>query len=324
MSVAQSVITIGNFDGVHVGHAALISRARKIADDRGLRVVAMAFDPHPSSILRPDSVPGRLTNFSQREALMASLGADEVVRLEPNGEFLGLEAKAFVGRMIQEHGAACVVEGPDFQFGKGRGGNVQLLKEMGLAEGFDVEIVEPVQVAIEDQSVVTASSSIARWMIEQGRVADARTVLGRAYEIEGNVMQGDRRGRELGFATANLQTEHLLPADGVYAGFGVLDDGREFTAAISVGDKPMFDGTQRIIEAHLLDAPADGDRIAGMDEYGWPLRVRVQSWIRDQTRFGSVSELTAQIGRDCQRVREIINTDCRRPTDGKGVVHAGN
>ncbi len=322
MNLAQSVVTIGNFDGVHVGHAALLSRARQIGDEQGLQVLAMAFDPHPAATLRPETIPGRLTSFEQRRAMLIQLGADEVVRLEPTDELLGLEPRDFARWVVKEHRAACIVEGPDFHFGKDRKGNVDLLKEIGQAEGFEVQIVEPVHVAIENQSVVTASSSITRWLIEHGRVADAATVLGKPYEIEGRVIPGDRRGRELGFPTANLQTEHMLPADGVYAGVAILEDWREFVPAISVGDKPMFDGEQRIIEAHLLDVPMDGDLIDGVDEYGWPVRIRVMSWVRDQARFGSVSELTAQIGRDCQRVREIVQADTRRPRDGKGIVHA--
>ncbi len=302
---------VGNFDGVHVGHAALAERARRSADALGenARLVVLAFDPHPSTALRPEACPPRLSSFAQRRGWFAELGVDEVVRLRPTPVVLSLSPEAFIQWLASEHGMRAIVEGPDFHFGARRAGDVALLTRLGQEQGFGVEIVEPIEVDLSDQSIVRASSSAARWLIEHGRMLDARRILGRPYQLIGEIVQGDRRGRELGFPTANMRAEQLLPADGVYACRAMLDDDREFDAALSIGTNPQFnaDGTiGRRAEAYLLDVPRDGDAIEGLREYGWTLRLDVHAWIREQMTFDGVDALVAQIDRDVARVGGLI------------------
>lgn len=314
-----TAVTIGNFDGAHVGHAALIARARELVGGEG-RVVVMGFDPHPRSRLGGGDPPGRLTSWTRRVEILRGLGADAVERLEPTDERLGQDPAAFVAEVAERHRPAVVVEGPDFRFGRGRRGDVGLLRDLGPRHGFALEVVAPVQVTLRDQTVATASSTLARWLIEQGRVRDVAYVLGRPHEIAGAVVPGDRRGRTIGVPTANVAPETMTPAVGVYAGIGVLDDGRCFAAAVNVGSRPTFDGTGVRVEAHLLDVSAEppnagaaraGDGPAwaplpGLDEYGWPIRIELVGWVRDEIRFGSVDALREQLRRDCERVRAMI------------------
>lgn len=303
-----NAVTIGNFDGVHRGHAALVSRAVAHARRAGGRAIVLAFDPHPISRLRPEATPGRLSTFAQRERWLRALGADEVVRLDPTAALLSLTPEAFVDRVAALHGPGWVVEGADFHFGKGRMGNVEVLSALGRTRGFEVEVVEAVEVDLSDQLLVRASSSVVRWLLEHGRVADAARVLGRPYEIEGEVVRGDRRGRELGYPTANLRTAHLLPGDGVYAGVAVLPDGRETGAAINVGWRPTFAGRERRCEAYLMEEGSAGGwaPIAGLSEYGWSMSLRFLTFVRDDVRFESGGVLVEQIGRDVSRARELL------------------
>lgn len=314
MTQTPSVLTIGTFDGVHAGHAALLARARQLAEVRDALVVAMAFDPHPLAALRPDQAPARLTSFPQRERLLLAAGAHRVVRLEPTPEFLALTAEAFIDGICRDWNPLAFVEGPDFRFGKGRGGDVESLLARGRQSGFDVEVVPPVAVALSDHTIAPASSTLARWLITNGRIADAAIVLGRPYELEGIVERGDRRGRTIGFPTANLRTDCLAPADGVYAGEASLEDGRTFAAAVSVGTKPTFGAGGRAVEALLLDAPSEGDAVVGLPEYGWKVRLRFTAWVREQVRFHSVEALVEQMHRDCARIRAL------RPTPPDAVA----
>lgn len=324
MGDGRTVISIGTFDGVHLGHAALIGRALRVAgQDHGppphrrpvggpgaRRVVALCFDPHPMTKVRPEAAPARLTTFETRERELRRLGASEVVRLEPTEGFLALSARDFVEKLVGEYTPAAIVEGADFRFGHGRKGDVSTLGELGRERGFAVEVVPSVDVALTDQTLVKASSTMLRWLISQGRVRDAALILGRPYELTGTVVRGDRRGRTIGFPTANLATECLLPADGVYAGIAHLEDGRSFGSAVSVGTRPTFDGLGRRAEAYFLDVPpgaAQGDvRIQGLPEYGWPVRLEITAWLREDLRFDSGERLAAQIRRDCTRAREAL------------------
>lgn len=326
----RSVITIGNFDGVHLGHRALLAAARALAAEHQARsgqttsVVALAFDPHPATLLRPGSQPARLTTMARRTSLLREAGADRVVPLEPTPALLGMTPEQFVARLVTEHAPIAIVEGADFRFGKARAGDVALLRALGRSQAapaqFAVHVVDPVQVALGDHSAITASSTMARWLIERARVSDAARVLGKPYTIEGQVVQGDRRGRTLGYPTANVTPESMLPADGVYAGIAVAQrpDGSpagSFAAAVSVGTKPQFNtsAAARTLEAHLLDVPRErqGDvllpPIAGLPEYGWRIAIDLIAYLRDQSRFDGVPALVAQIDRDCLRVREAIS-----------------
>lgn len=291
MIMSNVAVTIGNFDGVHQGHAALVRRARELVGATG-RVVALAFDPHPATRLRAGSAPARLTTFEHRSALLLQCGADEVHRLEPDDSTLLAEPEQFIARVVESHRPAWFVEGEDFHFGKNRTGTPRTLQVLGKAWGFGVDIVPAVEVALVDQLIARASSSLVRWLLLHGRVRDAATVLGRHHELSGEVVQGDQRGRTMGFPTANLVSQCLAPADGVYAALATLPDGAVAPAAVNIGKRPTFAGHDRRIEAHLIGARIDGHH------YGWPLRLAFVAWVRDQIRFDSVERLRAQLARD--------------------------
>lgn len=308
----SSIVTVGNFDGVHLGHRALVDVARRaVAEGRGERVVAMVFDPHPAELLRPGMEPARLSTFCQRERWLREAGADEVVRLDPferqlraEGQgLLALTAEEFVAWTQREHRAAGFVEGADFRFGKGRAGTVADLERL---TGF-ARVVPTVEVSLPGGERVAARSGVVRGLVTEGRVADAAAVLGRPYEIEGTVVRGDQRGRTIGFPTANIQSDQLLPPDGVYAGVSELPTGVVAPAAVSIGVKPTFDGThKRTLEAHLIGIGGAGERL-GNAEYGWDIRLKIVEWVRGQVKFSGLDELTRAINNDCQRVLQLVN-----------------
>lgn len=340
-----AVVTIGNFDGVHRGHATLIERARAHAGARG-RVVVLSFDPHPAAVLRPGRAPVRLTTFEQRAGLLRRAGADEVRRLEPDRVLLSMSPETFLGYVKDEFNPGWLVEGADFHFGKGRVGHTGEMRSIGERLGFRVEVVRPVEVVLGDHSIVTASSTIIRWLIGRGRVADAAIVLGRPYELTGVVVAGDRRGRTIGFPTANLEPEQASPAAGVYAAIAGLPDGRSLPAAVHVGERPSVGDGEHRVEAHILGLPTscavpeqsapsvsegsedhddpgttrDSARrsrsgvlptwepIPGLDETGWRLSLRFLAWIRDPIAFPSVDRLADQLARDCRRVIDRLET----------------
>ncbi len=314
-----TVVTIGNFDGVHRGHATLIERARARAGAGG-RVVVLSFDPHPAAVLRPGRAPARLSTFGQRAGLLRGAGADEVHRLEPDRALLSMSPETFLGYVKNAFDPAWLVEGADFHFGKGRSGHIGEMRSIGDRLGFRVEAVDPVEVVLGDHSIVTASSTIIRWLIGRGRVADAAIVLGRAYTLTGPVVAGDRRGRGIGFPTANLAPEQAPPAAGVYAAVADLPDGRSLPAAVHVGERPSIGDGEHRVEAHILglptSCPSTGERAAsggagwqpidGLDETGWRLGLRFIGWVRDPIAFSSVDRLADQLARDCRRVADRL------------------
>ncbi|MFT5422678.1 MAG: riboflavin kinase/FMN adenylyltransferase [Phycisphaerales bacterium] len=310
-----TAVTIGNFDGVHVGHAALVKAARQAVGPEG-SVVVLAFDPHPASVLRPGTEPARLTTFENRSQTLVALGADTVERLEPTGGLLGMTPEDFIADVVQRHRPGFFVEGPDFHFGKGRAGNPETLRRLAAKHRFEAITVPPMPVALLDQSVVTASSTLARWLLENGRVRDAALMLGRPFTLTGTVVQGDRRGRTIGFPTANLAPDVLVPGPGVYAAIATVNGTRSYAAAVNIGTRPTFAGDTTRVEAHLLDtedltqpAPETVDGWAplpGVPEYGWPLELELVSRVRDETRFDSIEALKEQIERDVQSVRQRI------------------
>lgn len=306
----KAVITIGNFDGVHAGHRALIRRARDLADGAGAKVVALAFDPHPTSRLRPGHAPARLTAFDRRVELLREAGADEVIRLEPTDTLLSMTPDEFLAMLIQQRHPVAVVEGPDFNYGKGRAGSIDTLIDEGRRMGFAVEVVQPVEVALSDLSVVRASSTLVRHLVAEGRARDASLVLGRPHEVAGVVTKGDQRGRTIGFATANIvqPTEQaiLLPAQGVYAAWARMPDGRRLAAAVNIGSRPTFDSPEPRIEVHLVD-PATGEAATEIPEYGWQLAIEVVGWVRDTVRFSGLGALQAQLERDRAAAVRILN-----------------
>lgn len=297
--------TIGNFDGVHAGHRALVTSARAHVGPSG-RVTALCFDPHPLERIRPERAPQRLSTFAQRERWLRDAGADDVIRLEPDPVLLNESPTQFVEWLVKQHKPDAVVEGQDFCFGKGRSGTIETLTSLGHAFGFSVVVVPPVEVTLTDHSIVRASSSLTRWLLAHGRVADAALVLGRPYTFTGTVVQGDRRGRTLGFPTANLHCDVTPPADGVYACRAKLPSGSTFAAAMNIGTRPTFAGFDRRVEVHLLDAPRTDERLASLPEYGWVLEVEVHAWIRDQVKFTGIDALTGQLQRDIARIRNTL------------------
>jgi riboflavin kinase/FMN adenylyltransferase len=324
MSRGASVVTIGNFDGVHAGHGALVRAAAEMAKTRGATALALVFDPHPSVVLSPAGeagAPARIMPFAARERALRSLGADGVIRLEPTRALLSQAPEAFVDEVIRVHGAVGFVEGTDFCFGKGRAGTVETLCLLGKARGVEVRVVQPVEVVLSDHQAVRVSSTLCRWLLKQGRVDDFRRATGRSHALEGDVIRGDRRGRGIGFPTANLQTADLLPGDGVYAARAVLPGTEDvFAAAVNVGERPTIAGATRTVEAHLIGvagaSPTDAwAPLPGLPEYGWPLRLELVAWLRDQFRFDGLDSLKAQLGRDCLRAVEVVGRSSRLPVE---------
>ncbi len=298
----RTVLTIGNFDGVHVGHASLLARAREAATDSG-RVIALAFFPHPLTTLDPGAAPPILTTFEERARLLRHAGADEVVQLQPSASFLALSAEEFVATIVERYAPAAIVEGADFRFGAGRAGDMAALAELGRRFGFQTMTVPARTATLSDCTLVDASSTLIRWLLTHGRIADAAAALGRPYAMNGGVVQGDRRGRLLNMRTANLESPCLPPGDGVYAGVADLGAGGRWNAAISVGTNPTFHGRQVRVEAHLLDWPGPGPHES---EYGWTMRLEFHHWLRDQIRFDAVEPLVRQMHEDVVRAGSML------------------
>lgn len=311
-----SVITIGNFDGVHLGHVALVRRARGLMEELrsrgggGGRVVALAFDPHPAAALSPGFAPAVLTGFEERRRLLLAAGADEVKRLTPTPELLSHSATAFLDWAVGQWGAKGIVEGHDFHFGKGRAGTPEVLLGYARERGLCAEIVDPVLVDLCDQTLVRASSTMVRWLLGQGRVTDAHRVLGRAHGVAGKVVGGDRRGRTIGFPTANLDLGSvggvMLPRDGVYAAAAwVAGDETARAAAVHIGPRATFDAPRRVVEAHIIGW--DG-AVPGVvpDGYGWGLRLGFLAHLREPMKLDGLEGLRGQLRRDTERAAGIF------------------
>jgi riboflavin kinase / FMN adenylyltransferase len=299
-------LSVGNFDGVHNGHAALVRRCRDAVGPGG-KVVVLSFDPHPMTVLNPEQAPMPIESISVRVDRLRAMGVDEVVVLEPTPELLSMSAQEFVDHVIDEYRPSVIVEGHDFRFGKRRAGTPTVLKEFASLRGVDVQIVPGVEVALTDQSIVKASSTMTRWLIAHGRVRDAGFVLARPHELIGTVVPGDQLGRQIGFRTANLKTDSMLPCDGVYGAVVVLTDGTELGGAVNVGTRPTVDGTDRRAEVHVIDS--DGNPWmpdACFPAYGWPITVRLIGWVRDQMKFASVDGLVGQIERDVKKAHRMV------------------
>ncbi len=298
-AVAQgSVLTIGVFDGVHRGHRALIAEGRRHADRLGLPLVAVTFDPHPMSVVGPRVAPESLATLAHRCELLRSAGADEVAVLGFDASLASMPPEEFardvlVGSLAARH----IVVGEDFRFGRGAAGSVATLEELGRGEGFTVT-----GLGLVGEDGDRWSSTGIRALIEQGRVKEAGVALDRPYALDGDVVHGDHRGRELGYPTANLSwsDDPVLPADGVYAGW--LTEGRDrLPAAISVGTNPQFDGRETRVEAYVLDR-------ADLDLYGRAVRLEFLERLRGQQRFDDVDALVDQMSRDVAAARSLLAT----------------
>ncbi len=297
-----AVVTIGAYDGVHLGHQAVLRLVRELADARGLDAALVTFDRHPAEVVRPESAPRLLTTLEQRLELLDATGDLELCWVLAFDEARSKEsAEDFVREVLVDGvGARLVVVGADFHFGHRRGGNVPLLERMGAELGF--EVLGLGLVAVEgDPTAIPYTSTRIRELLAKGDVAEAARLLGRPHEVRGVVERGDQRGAEhLGVPTANLRVPEriCLPADGVYAGSFVAEDEIERTTAISVGTRPTFyeDGDV-LVEAHVLDF--DGDL------YGQQVKVRFREWIRGQERFESTEALVEQMDADIEATRRI-------------------
>jgi len=307
MSDSQSIMVIGNFDGVHRGHQALFGEARRLADDYGAQVVAVTFNKHPLTVLRPDRVPPQVLHRHQKADALTEAGVDTIRWLEPDTELLALEPRAFIERMISDHKPRAMVEGQNFHFGRHRAGNTKVLRQLGKELGFEVMVADLVRVALGDKTIARVSSTLMRWLLANGRMADVTRCLGRPWVLRGKVVDGAKRGRELGSPTANLDTgSQMLPADGVYAGRTTID-GQTHLVAVSVGTNPTFDNPRRTCEAFVLD-------YAG-DLYGRELSIEMVRWLRDQWRFADAGALRRQIAHDVAVIRKLADNALIDPAD---------
>jgi riboflavin kinase/FMN adenylyltransferase len=294
-AVRHGAVAIGNFDGVHLGHARIIQRLAARARELGGPAVVFTFDPPPVKLLRPDRAPAALTWTERKADLLAELGADAVIAYPTDAALLQLSPREFFDRIIRRQlDARAMVEGPNFFFGHDRQGDVRLLGEFCREAQIPLAVVDPV--VIDEQPV---SSSRVRVLVGRGAVDDARRMLTRPYRIRGTVVHGAGRGRDLGFPTANLERiDTLLPAEGIYAGRAYID-GRSWSAAISLGPNPTFDDGRLKAEAHLLDFRGT--------LYDRTIEIDFLSRLRDVQRFRSVEELVSQMDRDLEAARRIAS-----------------
>ena len=303
---AGTVVTIGAYDGVHRGHVAVISRVRQLATERGMATAVVTFDRHPASVVRPESAPLLLTDLDQKLELLAATGVDyarvvhfdEARSKEPAEEFVHED-------LVNCLNAKVIVVGSDFHFGHQRRGNVELLARMGADLGFEVAPVDLVgpdgQPAVSEADRV--SSTRIRGLLRDGDLDGANALLGRHHEVRGVVRDGDKRARELGFPTANLEVPAgmCLPRDGIYAAWYLRPDGSRLAGAVSLGRRPTFydDQPYSLLEAHLLDFSGD--------LYGERARVQFVARLRDELRFDGVDALVEQIALDVDDARRVLH-----------------
>jgi riboflavin kinase/FMN adenylyltransferase len=300
-----SAVSIGAYDGVHLGHRAVIAEVRRLAEDRGLQTVVVTFDKHPAQVVRPESAPRLLTDLDQKLELLAGVGVDTTYVIHFDEERAAEPAADFVDDVLVSClDARFVVVGEDFHFGHRRGGNVELLTSMGATRGFAVEGLELVG-ADGVPGGEKVSSTAIRALLTAGDIGQANALLGRPHEVRGIVEHGDARGRDLGFPTANIAVpaEILLPADGIYAGWLERADGTVHPTAMSLGHRPTFyerpEGAP-LLECHLIDFSGD--------LYGEHVKVRFLERLRGEERFDSVDALIAQMAADVERTRELVGS----------------
>ncbi|MEU5430123.1 bifunctional riboflavin kinase/FAD synthetase [Streptomyces olivoreticuli] len=296
----RSVVTIGSYDGVHRGHQLIIGRAVERARSLGVPAVVVTFDPHPSEVVRPGSHPPLLAPHHRRAELMAELGVDALLILPFTAEFSKLSPADFVVKvLVDKLHAKLVVEGPNFRFGHRAAGNVDFLKELGATYDYDVEVID-LYVTGEAGGGLPFSSTLTRRLVAEGDVAGAMEILGRPHRVEGVVVHGAQRGRELGYPTANVETlpHTAIPADGVYAGWLTVGD-EAMPAAISVGTNVQFDATERTVEAYAIDR-------TDLDLYGLHVAVDFLAYLRGMEKFESIEALLQCMAGDVKRARDLV------------------
>lgn len=294
----RCVATIGAYDGVHLGHRAVIERVCDLAHEQGSRAVLVTFDKHPATVVRPESAPKLLTGPDQKLELLESTGLDAVIMVTFDEEQAAESPESFAKRVLVDHLAvSTIVVGDDFHFGRGRDGNVDLLRKLGDEHDFDVQPLALLPRA--DGVGESVSSTSIRRALAGGDVGLANSMLGRAFEVRGKVCQGDQRGRLLGFPTANVEVWNrmCLPAEGVYAGRYRRPDGSEHDCAINLGRRPTFydHADSVLLEAHLLDFD---DSL-----YGETAHVRFTHFLRSERKFDGVEALIEQLRADVENAR---------------------
>ena len=297
-SLKGGIVALGNFDGFHLGHQAVVGRAVARAFHERRPVIVATFDPHPVRFFKPELPPFRLTSLDQREALFAHAGADAMLVFEFDQQLRTTSAEDFVDKLLVDRiGAAGVVTGDDFGFGKGRAGNVEVLKALAAQHRIVAEAVAPV--TIDGERV---SSGRIREALVEGDIGRATHLLTRDFAIRGTVQPGDRRGRELGYPTANLTLgDYQRPKYGIYAVRVTLEDGSEHPGVASLGVRPTFEPAQELLEAHLFGF--DGDL------YGRTIEVALHGYIREERKFDSAEALVAEMQRDEAAARKVLAID---------------
>lgn len=293
--VRGGIVALGNFDGFHLGHQAVVGRAVALAKASGRPAIVATFDPHPVRHFRPETPPFRLTTLDQRQRLFAAAGADAMLVFHFDGTLANVTAQEFVTDwLVARSGAAGVVTGEDFTFGHRRGGNTSVLAEIGGAQGLIVETVGPVAA---DGEIV--SSSRIRAALQAGDCATATRLLTRPFAIEGVVQHGDKNGRLLGYPTANIDLgSYLRPRYGVYAVRGHLANGRVLDGAANLGIRPQFTPPKELLEPYFFDFSGD--------LYDQTIEVDLVSHIRDEARFDNLDALKAQMEQDCAAAKSIL------------------
>ncbi|MFF1877661.1 bifunctional riboflavin kinase/FAD synthetase [Leifsonia sp. NPDC058230] len=295
-----SAVTIGKFDGVHTGHRAVIARLREVAAERGLVSTVITFDRNPLEVLAPEKCPVSLVSIEQKLDLLAGTGVEATLMIAFDRALASLDPEEFVKRILVDRlHAAAVLVGSDFRFGAKGAGNVELLRELGAKYGFAVHLIDDVR----PEHGRRVSSTWIRELLAEGDVGHAGELLGHVPTLRGVVVHGAKRGRELGFPTANLspESEGLIPADGVYAGW-LTDAGERYPAAISVGNNPTFEGVpQKQVEAYVLDRE--------LDLYDHHVEIAFVERIRGMVAYSGIEPLIAQIADDVAEARRVLAAD---------------
>jgi len=295
----RPAVTIGNFDGVHLGHQALFCKVVELASRRNGDTVALTFEPHPLKVLRPDSPPKLISTFDHKAELIAMSGIEHLICLPFTKTLANTSARDFVINILHKTlGVEDLVVGYDYAFGKGREGNIDFLKDMGREFGFTVHVVPPYKV-----KDMIASSTKVRELVSQGEMRKVQSLLGRYYQIRGRVLKGKRRGGPLvGFPTANLKLnkDDLCPQKGVYA-VQVIHDKRCYGGVLNIGYNPTFGDTGLSAEVHIFDFDKE--------IYGHPIKVNLIERIRDEKKFSGPEELSSQIRKDIEKARIILATE---------------
>jgi len=295
-----TAVSVGAYDGIHVGHRLVFNTLAELAGERGLATGVVTFDKHPAAVLRPDKAPLLLTDAEQRAELFSDIGIDYLYLLQFDAARAETSDRDFVvDVLVGRMNAKLIIVGRDFQFGKSRSGSVESLSELGKEMGFEVIGLDLLS---EPDAAEPVSSTAIRQALATGAVAEANAMLGRRYEVRGEVIEGDKRARVIGFPTANIafRPGHAWPGNGVYAAFATLPDGRRFGAAANIGTRPTFhdDVEVPLLEVHCLDLDED--------LYGQQIRVEFVDFLRGQQKFDGIEAITKQIAQDVDNARAVL------------------